>query len=400
MERGPGHAGCVTVGGSRSVVVAVAATVAFAAPRVAPLPQSRSRSRTARAASGWAAPRSGVRTFAVHNEGRNAADDRVDGGRTPTVSTATWRSSPPDPHGRVAVRLPPGRYQWRCELASGATVLSKAEAVTGRAVRGGHAAEPVTLDELTPIATQVRDATQAAGSAGSRPTRMGSGPPSTPAASTTPAPRGSPRTSPTSGSASPTGPSATSTPGSTAGRMRCAAEPPTGTGPGSSASSTGCGLASRHRRSRPVADQLDTDVHALVADFPNEFTDVRDIPLRVHEILENTLQFDLTGDSDQGSHTALATARANVDGTRSLLAAVTPLLRPRAPELLAASNAWPRRPRGPARPLPPCRRDVARSRRSHGLPSARSSTDGSVNSSRPWRRSPTCSSCPRDAGQD
>ena len=87
----------------------------------------------------------------------------------------------------------------------------------------------------------------------------------------------------------------------------------------------------------PVADQLDADVHALVADFPNEFTDVRDIPLRVHEILENTLQFDLTGDNDQGSHTTLATARANVDGTRSVLNAVTPLLAPRAPELLAAS---------------------------------------------------------------
>src|SRR5262249_24423479 len=87
-----------------------------------------------------------------------------------------------------------------------------------------------------------------------------------------------------------------------------------------------------------VADRLDSDVRALVADFPNEFTDVRDIPLRAHEILENTLQFESTGDADQGSPTVLATARAHVDGTLSVLPAVEPLLHSRAPKLADAAE--------------------------------------------------------------
>ncbi len=51
-----------------------------------------------------------------------------------------------------------------------------------------------------------------------------------------------------------------------------------------------------------------------------------DVALRTHEILENTLQFELTGETDEGSHTNLATAWANVQGTKLALAAITPLL--------------------------------------------------------------------------
>ena len=64
-----------------------------------------------------------------------------------------------------------------------------------------------------------------------------------------------------------------------------------------------------------VADQLDTCVHQLVAAFPEQTTPPNDLSLRTHEILENTLQFELTGETDQGSHTGLATAEANVQGT-------------------------------------------------------------------------------------
>ncbi|GAA3156073.1 hypothetical protein GCM10017687_87630 [Streptomyces echinatus] len=41
--------------------------------------------------------------------------------------------------------------------------------------------------------------------------------------------------------------------------------------------------------------------------------------LRAHEILENTVQFELTGRTDYGSGSNLATARANLDGTRAVL---------------------------------------------------------------------------------
>ncbi len=90
---------------------------------------------------------------------------------------------------------------------------------------------------------------------------------------------------------------------------------------------------------RALADQLDADVHQLDATVGSQATDPTELTIRVHEILENALQFELTGQTDQGSHTNLATARANVDGTRTALAAVTPLLQANDPHLLATASA-------------------------------------------------------------
>ena len=84
---------------------------------------------------------------------------------------------------------------------------------------------------------------------------------------------------------------------------------------------------------RKVADRLDHDVKALKSDFPHQRMDPADLPLRAHEILENTLQFQLTGRADQGSGTTLQTAAANVEGTREVLGVLRPLLRPRYPAL-------------------------------------------------------------------
>jgi iron uptake system component EfeO len=82
-----------------------------------------------------------------------------------------------------------------------------------------------------------------------------------------------------------------------------------------------------------VADQLDTDAHALQASFADSQVDGNDLGLRAHEIMENTLQFELTGRTDYGSGTNLATARANLDGTRAVLDVLRPLLAPRYPDL-------------------------------------------------------------------
>lgn len=78
-----------------------------------------------------------------------------------------------------------------------------------------------------------------------------------------------------------------------------------------------------------TADQLAQDVHGLVADFPDIQVPLLDLGLRTHEILENTLQFEMTGDADYGSGTSLATAVANVAGTRELLTVLDPVLRTR-----------------------------------------------------------------------
>ncbi|MER7755896.1 iron uptake transporter permease EfeU [Kitasatospora sp. NPDC097643] len=89
----------------------------------------------------------------------------------------------------------------------------------------------------------------------------------------------------------------------------------------------------------PVADQLAADVAKLGEDFPGQDFDPGDLPLRAHEILENTLQFELTGDTDQGSGSNLATAQANLAGTQELLTVLRPLLDERDPQLLARVDA-------------------------------------------------------------
>ncbi|GAA2303546.1 FTR1 family protein [Streptomyces hawaiiensis] len=88
-----------------------------------------------------------------------------------------------------------------------------------------------------------------------------------------------------------------------------------------------------------VAQQLADDAAGLQRAFPHQDFDPSDLPLRAHEILENTLQFELTGDTDQGSGTGLATADANLAGTRELLTVLRPLLTARAPRLLPTVDA-------------------------------------------------------------
>jgi high-affinity iron transporter len=116
-----------------------------------------------------------------------------------------------------------------------------------------------------------------------------------------------------------------------------------------------------HGQLVPVADELDADVHRLVARFPRLQTAPNDVSLRTHEILENTLQLEVTGEVDEGSHTTLATAWANVQGTQLALASVAQLLARDNPAVLASARsgltrletllASYRRPGGSWRPL-------------------------------------------------
>jgi iron uptake system EfeUOB component EfeO/EfeM len=85
---------------------------------------------------------------------------------------------------------------------------------------------------------------------------------------------------------------------------------------------------------RPLAAGLVKNVQGLSADFPSEDTDPGDLPLRSHEILENALEFQLSGTDDYGSGTTLATVYANTQGTVAVLGTLTALIRPRDPALL------------------------------------------------------------------
>ncbi|MFJ8196749.1 EfeM/EfeO family lipoprotein [Streptomyces sp. NPDC096152] len=87
------------------------------------------------------------------------------------------------------------------------------------------------------------------------------------------------------------------------------------------------------RSLRGPAASLTEALTALRATWSQTRMDPAQLGLRAHEILENTVQFELTGRTDYGSGTGLATARANLDGTREVLSRLHPLLTRRYPEL-------------------------------------------------------------------
>ena len=82
-----------------------------------------------------------------------------------------------------------------------------------------------------------------------------------------------------------------------------------------------------------VADRLDADVRDLRQSFPAAQIDPNDMALRAHEIMEDALQFEVTGRTDYGSGTSLATTLANIEGTRTVLDVLRPVLQPRMPAL-------------------------------------------------------------------
>lgn len=93
----------------------------------------------------------------------------------------------------------------------------------------------------------------------------------------------------------------------------------------------------------PYAKQLASDVDALRGDFPRQDFDPGDLPLRTHEILENTLHRELSGDADYGSGTELATTEANLNGSRELLTLLRPLIDKRNTKVIPAVDTWMRR---------------------------------------------------------
>jgi len=91
------------------------------------------------------------------------------------------------------------------------------------------------------------------------------------------------------------------------------------------------------------ADQLAASVNSLVTayqgmELPPPQT-LGDLALRTHEILENAMQFQVSGRADFGSGTTLATTAAGIDATRAQLRMLQPLLASRDPNL-AALNSW------------------------------------------------------------
>ncbi|MDQ4504062.1 EfeM/EfeO family lipoprotein [Sinomonas sp. ASV322] len=76
----------------------------------------------------------------------------------------------------------------------------------------------------------------------------------------------------------------------------------------------------------PVVDKLLEDIAALEAKLPETAVEPSDMPLRLHEILEDAQRDHLSGRGDQGSGLALALARADVEATQEVLEVLRGLL--------------------------------------------------------------------------
>jgi iron uptake system component EfeO len=85
----------------------------------------------------------------------------------------------------------------------------------------------------------------------------------------------------------------------------------------------------------PVADTLNRDVDQLAAWWPTQQVPLADLGRRAHEVIENALEFQLTGHDDYGSGSTLASTLAAITASRALLALLHPLLAPRYPGLPA-----------------------------------------------------------------
>ena len=84
-----------------------------------------------------------------------------------------------------------------------------------------------------------------------------------------------------------------------------------------------------------VAKTLNSDVDQLVTWWPTQQVPLADLGRRAHEVIENALEFELTGHDDYGSGTTLASTVAAITASRVLLALLHPLIAPRDPALPA-----------------------------------------------------------------
>lgn len=89
----------------------------------------------------------------------------------------------------------------------------------------------------------------------------------------------------------------------------------------------------------PVADQLAQNVAQLREELPTVTADPADLPVRAHEILEDSLRDKLNGNNDQGAGTGYQETLADVEGTRVVLAELAPLLDARRPQLVTTAQA-------------------------------------------------------------
>jgi high-affinity iron transporter len=84
----------------------------------------------------------------------------------------------------------------------------------------------------------------------------------------------------------------------------------------------------------PVATRLSQDIASLREKIPSLTMNPKDMPLRLHEILEDAQRDHLSGMTDQGAGSGFAETLADVDGTRVVLGELRDLINQRKPGLV------------------------------------------------------------------
>jgi len=284
-------------------------------------------------APGWQAPRSGGTVFTIDNVSAGTIYEVDLVGANQTSVYGEIEMLAPGTEDTMDVVLPPGRYSFTCNAFSGALLRSQVEQVTGPPVSGTYSYTPVDARQLQLATSTYRaNVTQwlqrLGGATDALESAVKSGQLAHARQLWLPAHLDYERLGGAYGAFG----SFDAEINGTALSLQGGVTSPYFTG----FFSLEYGLWSEQPTSElsPTAVALDQAVHSLIAQFPHLPMVPSDLGLSTYQILENTLRYEMTGETDEGSNTDLATAWANVEGTQMALTALGPVLKQSGPGVL------------------------------------------------------------------
>jgi iron uptake system component EfeO len=280
---------------------------------------------------GWDAPEAGARTFRLRNTGVSTAEvELIDPGSGAVYGEVEGLA--PGTTGTLRVRLGNGIYAFRCLVEDTGAIVGPSMRVTGGHDESGPGVVPVTANELMAPVRRYRDhVIDGLGALATRTATLGAlvraGDRAGSEAAWLDAHLSYERLGAAYGAF---GDSDGAINGTAAGLAAGVADP---NFTGFHRLEYGLWHGEAMASLVAVADRLDAAVRELRTSFPGQRIDPNDLGLRAHEIMENTLEFELTGRTDYGSGTNIATALANLDGSRAVVTVLRPLLTTRMPTL-------------------------------------------------------------------
>ena len=281
--------------------------------------------------SGWSSPHPGLQTFVLSNEDMVAGEVFLVSAATGDV-VAYVDNVAPDATARLPINLGSGRYQFRCAMSDRDVATGQTVVVRGNSPGATAPVAAVTEHDLVPVAqsyqTYVLDALpglrlRVAALAAD----LDSGNLALARTDWLQAHLAYQRLG---GAYGAFGDLATAADGTTVGLSAGVSDP---SFTGFHRIEYGLWHGQSSAQLAPFGIDLVQTVDALSASVADSRISPLEVGIRAHEIAEDVLRFDLTGQTDYGSGTALASAGAELDGTLVLLRMLSPLLRSRYPAL-------------------------------------------------------------------